>query len=243
MSLTDKIIKNTYYHLISQAVAFLSPLILTPIIISKIGNIDFGIYVLVLGFIGSFGLLDMGISSSFVKFISEHYNRQEEESLNEVINTGFLFYFFFSALIALTAYIFSDKIISLINIPPQKIDLANTALHIALVIFFLSTSFTIFNSVIIALQKMYMGAIASTIVTSVQLIVVLILMLSGFGLISLLIVNLAVSVVSIIITLIIAKKILPGLRLTPKFFSRIRFRKMGTFGVQMQVSRLSSFAS
>jgi len=243
MSLTDKIIKNTYYHLISQAVAFLSPLVLTPIIISKIGNEDFGIYVLVLGFIGSFGLLDMGISSSFIKFISEHYNKGEKESLREVINTGFLFYFFFSLVIGITAYIFSEKIISLINIPQQKMNLAFTAFNIALIIFFLSTAFSIFNSVIIALQKMYIGAIASSIVTGVQIIVVLILMLSGFGLISLLIVNLSVCVVSIIITLIIAKKILPEIQITPDFFSRNRFRKMGVFGIQMQISRLASFAA
>ena len=243
MSLTDKVIKNAYYHLISQGVAFLSPLILTPIIISKIGNEDFGIYVLILGFIGTFGLLDMGISSSFVKFISEHYNKNEKESLNEVLSTGFLFYFFFSAFIAVIAYIFTEQIVSLINIPQGKLSLAYTAFHIGIIIFFLSTSFGIFNSVITALQKMYMGAIASTIVSSVQLVVILFLMLSGFGLIALLFINLGVAVVSIIITLVIAKKILPGIRITPKLFTGYRFKKMGSFGIQMQISRFASFAA
>jgi O-antigen/teichoic acid export membrane protein len=77
----------------------------------------------------------------------------------------------------------------------------------------------------------------------VQIIVVLVLMLSGYGLVSLLIVNLSVCVVSIIITLVIAKKILPEIQLAPKFFSRPRFGKMGVFGIQMQISRLASFAA
>jgi O-antigen/teichoic acid export membrane protein len=88
-----------------------------------------------------------------------------------------------------------------------------------------------------------MGAIASTIVTSLQLIVVLILMLSGFGLISLMIVNLCVSLLSIVITLLIVKKILPELKLSLLSFSRNSFKKMGVFGIQMQISRLSSFAA
>jgi O-antigen/teichoic acid export membrane protein/GT2 family glycosyltransferase len=243
MSLTDKFIKNTYYHLLSQALNFLSPLILTPVIIAKIGSVDFGIYVLILGFIGTFGLLDISLSSSFVKFIAEHYNKNEKDNLISVINTGFLFYFIFSGLIVIIAFTFSDTLISLVNIPPEKIPLAETALIVALAVFFLSSTFSIFNSILIGLQKMYLGAIASLFVTAANFIAILVLMLTGYGLISLMIVQLVSVIISIIITIALAKKVLPYLKLNPALFSRRNLRSMGGFGLQMQVSRLSTFAS
>lgn len=243
MSLTDKVIKNTYYHLLSQALSFLSPLILIPVIISQIGSVEFGIYVLVLGFIGSFGLLDISLSSSFVKFISEFYNKDDKQRVLYVINTGFVFYLVFSLCVVLIAYFNIDFIISLINIPEDKIELAKTAFLFALGIFFLSSTFTIFNSIIIALQKMYIGAIAGIFVSSAYFFTVIILMYMGYGLLSIMAVQLASSAVSIIITLIIAKKCLPYLKVNPSLFNSFTFRSMGSFGIQMQVSRLATFAS
>lgn len=242
-SLRDKVIKNTYYHLISQAVGFLSPLILTPIIIANIGTIDYGIYVLILGFIGSFGLLDLSISTSFVRFISEHHNKNEKENTLYVINTGFLFYLFFSAVVAFSGYFFKDLLLSLINIPQEKIELANTAFTIGLIIFFLGTSFSIFNSVLISLQKMYFGAIASIAVSVLYFISILVLMLQGYGLLSIMAVQMISIVVSVILTIILAKKAMPYLKISPAFFQKKWLKSMGSFGFQMQVSKLSTFAS
>ena len=243
MSLTDKVIKNTYYHLISQAVGFLSPLILTPVIISKIGTTDYGIYVLVLGFIGSFGLLDLSISTSFVRFISEHYNKNEKENALVVINTGFLFYLIFSAAVAAAGFIFKEQLLSLVNIPPDKAQLANTAFTFGLIIFFLGSSFSIFNSVLISLQQMYMGAIASIAVSVLYFTAILVLLLTGYGLLSIMLVQMASIVVSIIITIILAKKAMPYLKISPAYFRKKWLRSMGSFGFQMQVSKLSTFAS
>ena len=48
-----------------------------------------------LGFTGIFGLFDISLSSAFIKFISEHYNKKDFEELNKTINTGLFFYIFF----------------------------------------------------------------------------------------------------------------------------------------------------
>lgn len=91
MSLADKVIKNTFYYVIFQLFGFLFPLILTPFIISSIGEVQFGIYALVLGFIGMFSLFDLSISSSFVVFISRYYVKKDFVNLNKYLNTGLFF--------------------------------------------------------------------------------------------------------------------------------------------------------
>ena len=243
MSLTDKVIKNTYFFFISQAVGFVLPLFLTPFLVSKIGQVQFGIYTLALGFTGTFGLFDISLSSSFIKFISEHYNKGETDELNNTINTGLFFYIFTSLIICGIGLVFSGKIISLFNISEELKDLSVLALRISIIIFFISNSFGIFNSILVSLQKMYLTSVLGIITNVLSFIVTILIILKGYGLIGLMMVILSVSVINTIISYAYAKKQIPYLKIRLNLFRKDSFKKMMKIGVQMQVSKLSTFAT
>lgn len=243
MSLTDKVIKNTYYFLISQLIGILSPLLLTPYIISKIGKEEFGIYVIVLGFVGTFNLFDFSVSTSFIKFISEHYHKKEFVKLNHVINTGFLFYTFFSVIFFIAGFVFVKPILSLVNISPSSLETSIYIFKVSLIAFFIATSATIFVSVLISLQKMYLTSISGIIISIINIVLVVILLNLGFGLKGLLWSYLLTIVLSTAVNIIIVKKVLPELKFGVRYFNRESLKKMGSFGVQMQVSRMASFFS
>ncbi len=243
MSLTDKVIKNTLYYIISQIAGFIFPLFLTPFIISKIGTEEFGIYAIVLGFTGTIGLFDLSVSSSFIKFISEYYNKKDSKSLNEVINTGLIFYLVFSLAFCIIAYLFTEHLLSLINIPPALHSISVFAFRISLVIFFITTSFGIFNSILISLQKMYLTSIFGTLISVLNFAAIIILLSFGYRLSGLLYSQLIAVTLSIILTYVVAKRELGIMHLSYKYFSKIALKKMTGFGLQMQVSKLASFAS
>ncbi|MBK7444481.1 MAG: oligosaccharide flippase family protein [Ignavibacteria bacterium] len=104
MSLSEKVIKNTYYYFFSQVISLLMPLFLTPFIIMKIGDTQFGIYTLILGVLGTFGLLDLSLSTSFIKFISEYFHKNNIERLNNTVSTGFYIYLFFTIILTIIAF-------------------------------------------------------------------------------------------------------------------------------------------
>lgn len=242
-SLRDKVIKNTFYHFAAQAFGFLSPFILTPLIIMYIGQTEFGIYAIVLGFIGTFGLLDFSFSASFIKFISEHYNRGNHDELNKTINTGLFFYIAFTLLICIVVILFSESILRLINIPPDLFELARFSLYISLVIFFTATSSTIFVSVLISIQKMYLNSIIGLVINILNFIITYILLVSGYGLKGILYSQAGAVAVSVFFNIILALKEVPAIKISPAFVNRQTFRQMGKFGLQMQVSRFSAFLS
>ncbi len=243
MSLTDKVIKNTYYLVVSQLVGFIFPLILTPFIIGRIGESAFGIYALVLGFAGIFGLFDMSISSSFIKFISEHYTKKEYKELNSVINTGIVFYTVFSLICCIIGIVFMGKFLSMLNINENFRHTANIAYVISLAAFFVTNSFGIFNSVLVSLQKMYLTSILGMLLSLINFILIIVLLTSGYGLNELLYLHITVICISILISFIAAKKALPQMKLNPFRFHFPSLKKMSNFGIQMQVSKLSSFAA
>jgi O-antigen/teichoic acid export membrane protein len=243
MSLRDKVIKNTFYHFLAQAFGFLSPFILTPLIIAHIGNTEFGMYAIVLGFIGTFGLLDFSFSASFIKFISEFYNKKESDKLNSVVNTGFFFYLGFTLFICLIVLIFSESILGLINIPPGLQSLARFSLYISLIIFFLATSTTIFVSVLISIQKMYLNSIIGLLINIANFVSTYLLLVYGYGLPGILFSQLGAVAVSVFFNVFLAMKEVPSLKISTSYLSRDSFRSMGKFGLQMQVSRFSAFIS
>jgi O-antigen/teichoic acid export membrane protein len=241
MSLAEKVIKNTIYHFIAQMAGFLSPFILTPIIISHIGQVEFGIYAIVLGFIGTFGLFDFSISSSFVKFISEHYNRKQIPELNGVINTGLTFYLVFTAIICAAGFLLAETVLSFVNVPPELHDVGLFSLRISLLIFFVSTSSSIFVSVLVSLQKMYLNSLIGLGINILNFFSIYILLKMGFGLRGMLYSQLASVAISVFFNIYLAKKEMPEMKISPTFVNRAAFKKMSSFGLQMQVSRISGF--
>ncbi|MFZ1459573.1 MAG: MATE family efflux transporter, partial [Ignavibacteria bacterium] len=182
MSLSEKVIKNTYYYFFSQVISLLMPLFLTPFIIMKIGDTQFGIYTLILGVLGTFGLLDLSLSTSFIKFISEYFHKNNIERLNNTVSTGFYIYLFFTIILTIIAFFSTDYLASVINIPADLTDTFKNTFRISLLIFFLSNAFGIFSTVLIVLQKMYITSIINVIFGLLNFISVIILLNYGFGL-------------------------------------------------------------
>lgn len=243
MSLTDKIIKNTTYYFLSQIVGLIFPLILTPFIISKIGTEEFAIYALVFGFIGGFSLFDFSISSAFIKFISEHYFRKEYDDLNRVINTGTFFYILFSAIISVIVFFSVDYIVAKLNIPPALHDKAIFALYISLAIFFITNATSMFGAIITSLQKMYLNSITWVFINLLNTTAIIVLLSIGYGLKAILISQLAAFLISTIFTIYFSKVNLQEIKFSSVYIKTKTFKKLFSFGIQMQISKLSTFAS
>ncbi|MGB9696164.1 MAG: oligosaccharide flippase family protein [Ignavibacteria bacterium] len=243
MTLTDKIIKNTFYTFLAQIVGFLFPIILTPIIIRYIGDKEYGIYVLIMGFIGSFGLFDLSISTSFVKFISEFYNKNDIDKLNKYINTGYFFYLLFSLLAVIVGYLLTKPLISLINIPTELQEKSLYVFRISLLIFFVTTAFSIYVSILTSLQKMYIMNISGLVLGFLNAAAVVVVLMLGFGLEGLIWVQLCLVTISTVINVFYTRKYLPQIKINPSYFSKEPLKEMGRFGLQMQLSKLASFAS
>lgn len=243
MSLTDKVIKNTYYNFLSQIINFIAPLFLTPFIIAHIGITEFGIYAFIIGVTGIFGLFDLSISTSFYKFISEYYNQKKYDDLNSVINTASIFYLFFSIICIIIALLLKNKFLEAINIPPEFENKAIFTYIIALTAFSVVNTFGIYNSVIVSLQKMYLTSVWGILLSALNFVTVIVLLILGFGLYGILSAHIFFIISSLIISMIYSYKLIPQLRIGLKYYSNKMLKRMFNIGSQMQISKLAAFAS
>lgn len=180
----------------------------TPIIIRALGDKDYGIYALVLGFIAySFNL---SFGRAITKYIAEYRAAGETEKIREVISAT-LFINITVGIAGLLLIVLSAKylVVNAFQIEPENQDVSIYALYLAaLTIFFLMLN-QVFNSI---LQGIHRFDIFSkiTLFNSVGVISGnIILALQGYGLLILLAWNLLITFLTCLIFIVSAKRLLP----------------------------------
>jgi len=242
-SISQKIIKNTTYNAIGRLWGIAIALILTPYIINQIGTERYGIWAIISVLTGYFGLMDFGIRTSFVKYISEYYTKLEFQKINEVVNTGFFFYTIFGIIITIISFIFINQILTLFGVPSDLYKEALFIFLLGIILFGISNATTVFGALQIGLQRMDISNKVSIAVTIPNAIGTFFFLEKGYGLYGLMFNNLIVLSLTIIINIIIDFRILPELKINPFFFSKKILKKLFNFGYKLQISRFASLVS
>ena len=82
------VIRNVFYGSMTWFLPLCISFIATPIIVRSLGNTDYGIYALVLGFIGYSFTFSFG--KAITKYIAEYRNTSESDKITDVISASFI---------------------------------------------------------------------------------------------------------------------------------------------------------
>lgn len=242
-SIAQKIIRNTLFNFLGRFWALLVAFLLTPYIVSKLGVQAYGVWALVLAVTSYLGLLDFGIGTAFVKYVAEYEARRDYVALNTIVSTGFAFYLAMSAVIVAFTLAFGSVILRLFRIPPELLADAWFVLVIAATILALSNAFSVFQGMIAGLQRLDMLNII-TLVVSVPSIAGTILFLQlGYGLRGLIFNEVIVFILTTILLVLAAFRLLPGLQLRLVLCTLTSLRKLVSYGLKVQISQLADLAS
>ena len=88
----NQILKNVGSSWSALAINILVGILLTPIIVHRLGDTAYGIWVLIFSITGYYGMFDLGIRSSIVRYVSKFTATKEDEGLARHINTSLFTY-------------------------------------------------------------------------------------------------------------------------------------------------------
>ncbi len=89
---SKKLVTNTFFNFVGRFWSFVVTLLLTPYLLSRLTVGEFGTWVLLSVFVGSFNLLDLGLGSAFTKYVSQYHTQRDYPRINAVLFSGVLFY-------------------------------------------------------------------------------------------------------------------------------------------------------
>jgi O-antigen/teichoic acid export membrane protein len=94
-------------------------ILLSPFILHRLGDSAFGIWVLIFSITGYYGLFDLGIRSSIVRYVSKFKATNDHESLGKLINTSLFSYSCVGALTLILTLALSPHVASIFRISPE----------------------------------------------------------------------------------------------------------------------------
>lgn len=87
-----QIIRNVGSGWFSLGVNVVTGFFLTPFIIRHLGDEAFGLWILIFSLTGYYGLFDLGIRSSIVRYVAKYSATGQHDEMNQLINTAMLSY-------------------------------------------------------------------------------------------------------------------------------------------------------
>lgn len=210
------IARSSIYGLSTWLLPLALSFVATPHIVKALGNEDYGIYALVLGFIAySF---NFNVGRAITKYIAEFRAAGETGKISEVISAT-LFINLSLGVVGLLAIFAGAKFLvaDVLYIQPEAQEKTAYAFYAAaLTIFFLMLG-QVFSAI---LQGLHRFDAYAKILNLNNLLLIggnLALALSGFGLLALLIWNLSITIFSALVAAYVSKRILPEFSLDLKF--------------------------
>src|SRR5580692_2614314 len=203
-----QILKNVGSSWFSLGINVLTGLFLSPFILHRLGDSAYGIWVLIFSVTGYYGLFDLGIRTSIVRYVSKFVATEETENLAKLINTSLLSYACIgvvSMLVTLGVCTFMDR---LFRIPAEFHTTARLLFLMVGASVALGFPLGVFGGVLEGLQRFYIMNWTSAAASLLRTALIIIVMNHGYGLLTVALITVALPLVSSIIRGVVALRIL-----------------------------------
>lgn len=232
---------NALFSITAFGYGAILSVIITPLLVHGLGATYYGIFALSAAAIGFVGILDFGMGTALVSFLSSTLGRGDEAESRRLIQASAAFY------AAVGAFAFVIMILIALTLAPRLFHLSGAQLGVArfaLIVsgsaFAFETASRAFSAVPFAMQRygvtMAIRVSTGTIGAAVSATIIL----AGFGLRALVGAYAVLDLVGFIAFVILARRLLPGLRIRPRW-DGVRIRRLMTLSVWVFVANISAF--
>ncbi|MDP1625093.1 MAG: oligosaccharide flippase family protein [bacterium] len=206
-SLTFRTLKNTAYNIVGYVWPMLFALIITPIIVFRLGIKEYGIFLFVSSIISLLGVLDLGLGTAITKYVSHHHGRNDAQAMRSLIYSSNTFFLIVGivgyGLMAMTA-IYGPEIL------PSRFDAYkdySMLFAIAGGIFFFNTMSLPYNAILQGMQRFDLTNKINIVLGTLGGLTMLMVVLSGMGLTEIFFLQLTLAVIMAVVSFIVAKTV------------------------------------
>lgn len=223
-----EIVKNVGSSWLSLGVNILVGIFLSPFILHRLGDTAFGIWVLIFSVTGYYGLFDLGIRSSVIRYVSTYTATDDNESLARLINTSLASYTVIGVaamVVTLTATSFVE---SLFHIPPELIMTARWLLLMVGTAVALGFPTGVFGGILEGMQRFYWVNVTNLVSTLLRAVLIVYALNRGKGLLTVALITVGLPILGSLVRAGIVLRILP-LRFGWRYVDRGSFREIANY--------------
>lgn len=230
MKKLDKValFKNVGSSWFALGVNIVVGVLLSPYILHRLGDDAFGLWVLIFSITGYYGLFDLGIRSSIVRYVATYSATGDRGELDRLISTALFTYSTIGAIAILVTLSGSYYVASIFRISP---DFLHTARWLFLIVgsaVALGFPLGVAGGILEGLQRFYLLNFTSICSILLRALLIVIALRHGRGLLTVALITVCMPLVSGLVNATVVLRILP-LRLHFKNVNRNSVRRIATY--------------
>lgn len=236
MSLARTLVRNIASNWTGYAVHVAVAFFLTPYVIHSLGETRYGIWTLVVGVTGYYGLLDLGVASGMTQYLTRYLAANEIDKLNRSASTGFVVLSGIGSLVFIGSLIIAFSAASLFRIQaasPSEVTLVLAVTGTSVAVQFM---FFTYSAVFTAVQRFDLSNLIGISTRILSAGATIICLEAGYGLVGLSLVVAGTNVLDYLIRWRVAGRLLPAMKISPKLVSWESFQEVVSFGIWNSVS-------
>lgn len=234
-SLNRKATRNSLYSMAVNLWYLLSRFLLTPLILHYLSLAEYGLWSLCFVVMGFLALSSMGLEATYIKYVAQFHAEKRPEAINQLLSTGLLVTSIFALVTLVVLWQGLPVLVSLLNIPADLIDVASFVFMGTGFIFMLDISLNCFARALDGYQYLALTAKIRFWSSLVELLMIVPLLMSGFGIYGLMIAFFLRYLLVILINIIYAYKLIPDLHLSLRLVNKPSLRILLSYGSKMQL--------
>jgi O-antigen/teichoic acid export membrane protein len=223
-----EIFKNVGSSWFSLGLNILVGIFLSPFILHRLGDAAFGLWVLVFAITGYYGLFDLGIRSSIVRYVAKYSANNEHDELNQLVNTALFSYSGIGAIAMLLTFAASYYIDSIFRVPANFHSTARLLLLMVGLAVSLGFPLGVAGGILEGLQRFYVLNFTNVCSTLLRALVIVIALRHGYGLLMVALITVTLPLLGNLVNAGVVLSILP-LHFHPKYLNRESLHRIATY--------------
>jgi len=230
MKKLDKValFRNVGSSWFALGVSILVSIFLSPYILHQLGDDAFGLWVLIFSITGYYGLFDLGIRSSIIRYVAKCSAADENDELNRLINTALFTYSIIGTVVILITIIVSFYATLIFRIPVNSIHLVRWLLLMVGSAVALGFPLSVFGGILEGLQRFYVLNFTSISSTLVRTLLIVAALRHGRGLLTVTFIAVSLPLLTALVNATVVFRILP-LRFGLRYLNRESLRRIATY--------------
>ncbi len=225
------LLANSTVVVLAQVWGMILTLAITPYVYRSLGSERYGLFALVLVLANYLTIVDFGFGWGIIKFVAEYVAKADFQRLQGAIRVAVWMSLVIGVLMAIGLVSLGPWLArSVFNVPPTQTDVVATGIALAGVFAILVLQCNVLAGILKGLQRFDLVVAFGSLTTTFRMVGYVLLLMWGYGLLSLWIVTIAGMLVLALAYRSCIKRLIPGISLFPRF-ERSAFRTIFSFSV------------
>jgi O-antigen/teichoic acid export membrane protein len=209
-----RIAQNVLSNWFALAVTTLTGFFLSPYVVHHLGNLAYGVWVIIMSLTAYMNLLDLGLRGAITRFVSKGSAQENHEESSQAVSGALWIRLWISLAIVTTGLILAFGLPHIFVIPPALQQAARVALLVTAISVAINLWCGVFGGVLVALHRYDLTSCISILQTCARTVGWVLLLRSGHGILSLALWDLCTSGAAQGATIILCFRVYPQLKLS-----------------------------